>query len=457
MSDVDDIRTDQTLNDRPEEENVIPQKETEDQDAYNDSVIQTESEDKPEAEEKDEKPPKKPFKVPLFAAVIAVLAVAVLTSQITFLSVRQSYHKKLATIEKERFSDSKLTELDTLYRTYYINDIDETDLINGLIEGYIYGAGDKYGSYMTPEEYAEYTSSLNADTKGIGATVIWNSAMQAIEIVYVYEGSPAEEAGIEIGDLIVEVDGKAVSELGYNAGVSAVKGEAGTKAKLTVKRGDNYEQTLQIESERREFKVRTVTFKAYGEVAVIGITNFYSTTPTELKAVVMEAAEAGCDRIVFDLRNNPGGLLTSVQAVLDYILPEGVVVRRVNAQGVWDEYVSDASCLQMPMVVLVNGQTASAAELFTSALKDFDYATIIGTQTYGKGTVTLPYQLSDGSVVYISMEHYYPPKSDNFEGVGITPDEIVELDEEAKKISFYKLTYETDNQLRRAIEIIKEK
>ena len=190
---------------------------------------------------------------------------------------------------------------------------------------------------------------------------------------------------------------------------------------------------------------------------MIGISNFYSTTPSELKAAVSEATAAGCDRIVFDLRNNPGGLLTSVQSVLDYVLPEGVTVRIKNAAGEWSELKSDASCLQMPMVIMVNEKTASAAELFTSALMDYGYATVIGTQTYGKGTVTTPFVLSDGSVIYVSTDHYYPPKSDNFEGRGITPDETIELNDEAKKINFYKLTYEIDNQLQRAIEIIKEK
>ena len=464
MSDNDEIRVENTTDIRPDEENTaIPDAEPEENTESSappaeDPQSGNEAPDKEQKEdESEEEPQKKPKKIPVFIAVTAVLAAAVLASQITFLSVRQSYHKKLATIEKEQFSDSKLSEIDGIYRKYYINGVKDEQLVEGLIEGYIYGAGDEYGSYMSAEEYAEYQESLNARTEGIGTSVIWNSEMRAIEIVNVYEGSPAEEAGILIGDLLVAVDGKDISELGYDAGVSAVRGEAGTKVKLTVKRGENYTETVQFEITRKAITVNTVSLKTYGVVAVIGISNFYSTTPSELKAAVSAATGAGCDRIVFDLRNNPGGLLTSVQAALDYVLPEGVTVRMLNAAGEWTEKTSDASCLQMPMVIMVNGNTASAAELFTSALMDYDYATVIGTQTYGKGTVTTPFELSDGSVLYISTEHYYPPKSDNFEGVGITPDEIVELNDEAKKISFYKLTYETDNQLQRAIEIIKEK
>lgn len=450
MTDNDEIRTEDE-NIRPDEENTAATEET--SEIKKDEILKQPDKDG----EQEEAPAKKPLKIPLFIAVTAVLAAAVLASQITFLSVRQSYHKKLATIEKEQFADSKLSEVDEIYRKYYINGVKDDKLVDGLIEGYIYGAGDEYGNYMSAEEYADYLESLNAKTEGIGASVIWNSDMYAIEVINVYEGSPAEESGILAGDLIVTVDGKAASELGFDAGVAAVKGEAGTIVKLTVKRGENYTETLQIEVTRRAITVNTVTFKAYGEVAVIGISNFYSTTPSELKAAVSEATAAGCDRIVFDLRNNPGGLLTSVQSVLDYVLPEGVTVRIKNAAGEWSELKSDASCLQMPMVIMVNEKTASAAELFTSALMDYGYATVIGTQTYGKGTVTTPFVLSDGSVIYVSTDHYYPPKSDNFEGRGITPDETIELNDEAKKINFYKLTYEIDNQLQRAIEIIKEK
>ena len=407
--------------------------------------------------DKDKNNSKKPLKIPLFAAIIAVLAVAVLASQITFLSVRQSYHSKLATIEKERFSDSKLTDVDNLYRKYYINEIDEDKLLDGLIYGYVYGTGDKYGSYMTAEEYTQYNNSLDSKAVGIGVSVIWNSDISAIEVVDVYAGSSAEEAGIEPGDIITVADGKEIAELGFETGVSYIRGEAGTKVALTVLRGENYEQTLQIEVIRRENRIQTVSYSPLGEVAVISISNFYASTPDELKAAVSTATEDGCDRIVFDLRNNTGGLVSSVREVLDYILPEGVIVRMKDAEGVWTDYRSDASCLEMPMVILVNGNTASAAELFTSAMMDFDYAYVIGTQTYGKGTVVGVFPLSDGSAVNISMQHFYPPESDNFEGVGITPDEVLDLDDNAKKISFSKLTYENDNQLQRAVEVIKEK
>ena len=471
MSDHDEIETDVNNVPQPDEETPASAAEPVDQTNQPEDADQpdkAENDGQPEQPEDDaqSKKPKKsknkreneePLKIPLFAAVIAVLAVAVLTAMVTFLSVSQKYHSKLATVEKERFSDSKLTDVDALYRKYYINGIEEDKLVDGLIYGYVYGSGDKYGSYMTSEEYAQYNNSLDSKAVGIGVSVVWNTDMSAIEVVTVYKGSSAEEAGILSGDIITKAGDKDISALGFETGVSVIKGDPGTKITLTVLRGENHEQTLQIEVERRENSIQTVTFDRIDNIAVIGITNFYSSTPDEFKAAVAAATDAGCDRIIFDLRNNPGGLVPSVREVLDFILPEGVIVRMKDAEGIWTEYRSDASCLEMPMVILVNGNTASAAELFTSSVMDYGYAYVIGTQTYGKGTVVGVFPLSDGSAINISMQLFYPPESDNFEGVGITPDEILDLDENAKKIGLSRLTYENDNQLQRAVEVIKEK
>lgn len=430
-------------------------------------VLEEADEEELEAEDVPEKIKVKPKqkelkKIPLFAAIIAVLAAAVLATQITFLAVRQSYHSKLATISNSpstsdgKFGDEKLAEIDELYRKYYIGEIDEDELRYGLIQGYLYGVGEKYGSYMSKEEYDEYLSTLYSSLVGIGIMANWNYDNLCIEVLDVYENAPAEEAGLQIGDFITEVDHQSVAELGYDLAVSKVRGESGTKVIITVNR-EGADQPIDFEITRRAFEAKTVRVKTYDNVAVLSISSFYASTLSELKTAVKDIQSKGCDRIVFDLRNNTGGLLTSIQSVLDYILPEGPTVRMVDAKGNETKLTSDASCLQMPMVVLVNGYTASAAELFTAALRDYEYATIVGTTTFGKGTVISPHELSDGSVMYISTELYYPPYSDNFEGKGITPDVVVELDEEAKSTSLYKLTYEKDNQLQKAVEIIKEK
>ena len=405
---------------------------------------------------KKEKKRKGVIKIPLFAAVIAALAIAVLTAQITFLAVRQSYHTKLASINMSRFSDSKLREIEEIYKKYYINKIDEETLVDGLVRGYIFGTEDKYAFYMTAEEYAEYKKELNSEGEGIGVYATWDYDMSCVEILDVFEGSSAEEAGLLVGDRIIEVDGESIVGHNMDYTVAKIRGQSGTKVKIKILRGDKLDE-MTFDIVRRAYESRTVRYKNIGNIAVISISNFYVQTPGELEAAVAKVTELGCDRIIFDVRNNSGGLYGSIEAILDYILPEGVTARITDANGNYEEMKSDAACLKMPMAVLVNGKTASAAELFTSALKDYDYATVIGTQTYGKGTVLTPFGLSDGSVVYVSTSLYSPPVSDNFEGKGVTPDVVVEESEKAKNTSLYKLALEDDEQLKKAVEIIKQK
>ena len=414
------------------------------------------AEEIPAEEEQTEKKEKnkKPLTVSLFLAIMAALFAALLAAQITFVSVKKSFDARLAALQLSGYSDQKLGLLDSIYRNNYINKLDDKKLSDELVEGYIYGSGDKYGNYMTAEEYAEYNKTLNAQMDGIGVSVIWDADLKAIEVISVYENSPAEKAGVAPGDYITAADGKTTAEFGYEQTVASIRGERGTTVELTLISGGK-EKKLTVE--RAPIEIKTVKYYKMDNIGVIAISDFYSDTPDELKKAVAALKEEGCDRLIFDMRNNPGGLLTAVVSALDYLLPEGVIVRTVTADGKETKYESDAECVDMPMAVIVNGNTASAAELFTSALRDFEYATVIGKTTYGKGTVTAPFSLGDGSVVYISVMLYYPPKSDNFEGKGVTPDVETDLSEEAKKINFNKLTYENDDQLKKAVEIIKNK
>lgn len=436
-----------------------------DEPEYPEESADAQSQPTPQPSDERDEPDEKPRRtVPLFIAVIGMLIAAVLTCQITFLAVRMKYAAKLAEVQAGQTDNQKLSEIDDIYRKYYIGEIDDDKLGDGLIEGYIYGVGDKYGNYMTADEYKDYVNSLNSQLDGgIGVSATHNTDYNAIEILRVYEGTPADEGGILEGDLIISVDGVSVSEAGYETSINSIRGEKGQSVTLTLRRGENYAEELTVTLVRASITIQTVSYKVIDNIGVISISNFYSDTADGLKTAVEAVKAAGCDRLIFDVRYNSGGLLTSIEAVLDYLLPEGTVVRVVDAQGNETRYSSDSSFIDMPMTVLVNGSTASAAELFTSALMEYAKAgkadvTVIGTQTYGKGTVTRPYSLSDGSVVYISYALYYPADSEsNFEGVGITPDIVLELSEEAQKINFYKLTLETDNQLRRAVEVIKEK
>lgn len=410
-----------------------------------------------ESETKAPKNKKKQFKLSITATAVLLILSCVLTFQITYVAQAKKYEKKLNSAYGSELGLSVLNELNSVYKENYVNagSLDNEKLKEGIIEGYIYGTGDKYATYMTADEYAEHSAKMENSAVGIGVSVIYNEENDAIEIIKVYETSPAKTAGVEVGDLVTAVDGKKVSEVGYNDAVDAVKGDKGTTVKLTVKRNGTVKE---LDVKRDEVVIETVESKLLDDnIGYIRISNFYEKTPDEFKKAVESLQDNGAKSLVFDMRGNTGGRLDAIVSVLDYLLPEGPIVRITDSSGKFETIKSDDEYVNMPMTILVNGMTASAAELFTSALMDYDKATVIGTQTYGKGTVTSAKQLSDGSWIYLSTELYYPPYSDNFEGVGITPDIVLELPDEVKNISLYKLTYEQDTQLQKAVEILKNK
>lgn len=410
-----------------------------------------------ESEAEVPKKKKNPFKLSITATAILLILSCVLTFQITYVAQAKKYEKKLNSAYGNELGLSVLNELNSIYKENYVHagSLDNEKLKEGIIEGYIYGTGDKYATYMTADEFAEHSAKMENSAVGIGVSVIYNEENDAIEIIKVYETSPAKAAGVEVGDLVTAVDGKKVSEVGYNDAVDAVKGDKGTTVKLTVKQNGT---VTELDVKRDEVVIETVESKLLDDnIGYIRISNFYEKTPDEFKKAVESLQDNGAKSLVFDMRGNTGGRLDAIVSVLDYLLPEGPIVRITDSSGKFETMKSDDECINMPMTVLVNGMTASAAELFTSALMDYDKATVIGTQTYGKGTVTSAKELSDGSWIYLSTELYYPPYSDNFEGVGITPDIVLELPDEVKNISLYKLTYEQDTQLQKAVEILKNK
>ncbi len=399
---------------------------------------------------------KKRIELPLLTVVVIVLLSCIITFQVTYIAQAKKYRAILNNSDNKNTNSALISELDNIYEKYYIGDIDREKINDGLLTGYVYGTGDKYGNYMTAEEYAEYKETMSNNLVGIGISAIESVNPAGIEVVNVFKDSPASKAELKFGDIITEIDNTKVSEVGYNTAIDMVQGEVGSKLTLTVF-DPSTSNTTKKELTRQAVKVETVIHKILdGNIGYIRITNFYADTPTEFKTAVEDLMKSNVSSLIFDVRGNPGGYLNAIVSVLDYLLPEGTIIRMTDSSGKFTTEKSDASCIDLPMTVLVNGGTASAAELFTSALMDYEKATVIGTQTYGKGTVTSMFQLSDGSAVYVSTQLYYPPKSDNFEGIGITPDEVVELSEEAQKTNLYKLDYDKDTQLQKAVEILKK-
>lgn len=397
-------------------------------------------------------------KIPLGLTVLVVILTVAVAVMVTYVSTVSFVTEKIAAeYSAENEESLAFRQIKALFNEYYIGELDEEAINEMMITGYVVGTGDKYAYYYPPEDYASLQEDLNGEMQGIGVSVIYNADYKAIEVINVFPDSPALEAGVEVGDLIMYVgdDMESVSSLGYNLAINKVKGEAGTIAKFVAYRGAGYEEEIVFEIPRKQIKEQTVTYRLYSldsTVGIIKISSFDTGTVEQFNDALNQLTAMGAEKIVFDLRNNPGGELNSICSILDTLLPEGPVIRTINNK---DEektvYTSDEKELDLPMAVVVNSNTASAAELFSSAMQDYDKAEIVGTVTYGKGCMQSMYPLANGGCISLTTALYCPPFSDNYDGIGVTPDVEVELTGEAASKNIYKLTDEEDSQLSAAV------
>ena len=356
----------------------------------------------------------------------------------------------------------KLAYIDAIYRTNYMGEIDEEKLVYALLNGYIVGAGDQFGAYYTADGFSDMMGETEGNTVGIGVYVSIDDTGY-VKILYVMSNGPAYEAGLLPGDIITHIDGQSVLELGYYNAIDLVKGEKGTEVELTVLRKT---ETINVKVKRAEVTTESIIYSKHQEdetVGVIRIIDFNNGTPEQFINAIKELMNDGCKSLVFDLRNNPGGTLSSVVEMLDFLLPKGDVVSIRYSDGYVEKYKSDEKGEEfinlygsdVKMAVLVNGNTASAAELFTCALKDYGVATVVGETTFGKGCGQNVLQLPHGDGLAITTFLYDPPKSPNYNGKGIEPDVKVELSEEAAEKNIFELAHSEDNQLSKALEAIK--
>ena len=391
-------------------------------------------------------------KLPVWVTFAVGVLTAIITFQITYVAIDSRYDR-----EKKNVSDIilKLEEIMNIYHSSYIGELDETYAVENVVNAYVITV-DKYGRYMTSDAYTEMMNDYAAQLVGIGVHIIYDAETKTIEIVNVMDNSPSEKAGLASGDKIIAVDGESVAELGYQPAVDKVKGAVGTTVDLTVDRGG---ETLTIGVMRDIFTEQTVIHRVTTtspDIGYIRILSFDQGTPAQFKSAVTDLQDKGCTSLVLDVRGNPGGLLDSVVDILDYVLPAGPIVRLVDTNNKVETIESDDNALDMKLAIVCDGGTASAGELFTSAIKDYKRAVVVGTLTYGKGTVQNIRRLPDGDALSYSYKMYDPPYSDNYEGIGVTPDIIIEQSDDVKGINLFKLTEENDTQLRAAIaELLK--
>lgn len=387
------------------------------------------------------------------ATVIVLVALSVLiTFQLTYIKIDNKYKIALNEIKDSQLVYDKLASVDAVYRKQYIGEIDETSLVDSVIRGYVEGTGDTYGAYYTEEEFKEIVQDTNAEFVGVGIHVIYDYETDVVNVVNIMPGSPAEEAGMKPGDIIAYVDSVSVRELGYFGMLAKIRGEEKTLVNISVLRDG---ELIDLEVERRKITDYTVYSRVYSKDSTVGIIQIYEFdmgTVQQFKAAVKELTEQGVDKLVFDVRNNPGGNLESIEEILDYLLPEGPIIRIYDKSGKEEVLTSDASGIDCQMMVLTNGNTASAAELFSSALRDYEKALLVGEKTYGKGSMQTILSLHDGSAISVSTNMYAPPFSDNYDGVGIEPDIKVSLPDELANKSVYLISDEEDTQLLAAVE-----
>ena len=350
----------------------------------------------------------------------------------------------------------KLTYLQMLVDNYYLDDVNQVSFSDGIYKGFISSLKDPYSTYYTADEYSALMESSSGKYCGIGATVSQDVKTGIITIIKPFKTGPAYEAGILPGDIIYKVEDKEVTGVDLSEVVSRMKGIEGTKVRISMVREGEVDP-IEFEITRQEIEVPTIEYQMLKDkIGYITISEFDQITVTQFVAAVDTLEEKGMKGLVIDVRNNPGGLLDSVVKMLDRLLPPGLIVytedkfdKRV------EENAKDKKKINVPMAVLINGNSASASEIFAGTLQDYKTGTIVGTTSFGKGIVQKVIPLSDGTAVKLTISKYFTPNGRNIHGTGILPDVEIELDEAMKKE--ISIPLEKDNQLQEAIRIVKDK
>ena len=353
-----------------------------------------------------------------------------------------------------------LKSIEKLIDQYYLYDIDEQKAIDGAISGYIESLGDEYTEYIPASEMEEYTETIMGNFVGIGIYMVQNTEENVIQVLAPIKESPAEQAGILPGDIIKSVDGVQYTGEQMTEASNNIKGEEGTKVKLEILRG---EETLNFEIERKKIntnpvvaeKIEDTTEQLESNIGYLEISSFDEGTAEDFKTKFEQLKSEGITSLIIDLRNNGGGIVDEALAIADYIVPKGKdLLITVDKNGNEEiEKSENDPIIDMPIVVLVNENTASASEILAGALKDLGEATIVGTKTYGKGVIQQVLSLRTGAGLKVTVEEYYTPNRTQINKVGIEPDEVVELPETVKNP--LSVTDEEDTQLQKAIEILK--
>lgn len=384
---------------------------------------------------------KKVWKILSYVLVAALASVATLATQTL----------------TEDMPVSKLEQMAELIEERFIGEVDRTEMEDAAAAAMVASLGDRWSYYISAENYESHMEQMNNAYVGIGITIQKAEDDAGVLVVKVNEGGPAEEAGMLPGDVIVEVEGQNIADMSNDEVRNLVRGEENTQVAITVLRGG---ERISMSVTRMQVKTPVaVATLLEDDIGLVTISNFDSRCYDETIAAIEELLAQGAEALIFDVRYNPGGYKSELVEVLDYLLPEGPLFRSEDYQGNISVDKSDASCLDIPMAVLVNGESYSAAEFFAAALREYGVAVIVGEQTCGKGYFQQTYQLSDGSALGLSVGKYSTPNGVWLAEVGgLTPDIQVDVDDETEA-AIYAATLDPaeDPQIQAAVEALKAK
>ena len=387
-----------------------------------------------------------------FGRVVSYFIVAIVASLMTFYSV-----KSTPAAQQNAQGIEKLQELQSLLDQMYIGEIDQEYMIDMAAAGMVQGIEDRWSYYLPASEMQAYHDSMANSYVGIGISVARLEDGSGFQVQRVEPDSPAQKSGILPMDVIIGVDGVMVPDVGMDAALDMVSGEQGTDVKLTVLRDETQTEVIVT----RDLVLVEV---AYGkmvtdQIGYVHITNFDSRCAQESIAAIESLMEQGAQALIFDVRFNPGGYRHELVKLLDYLLPKGDLFKSVDYRGREQVDVSDASCIEVPMAVLINGDSYSAAEFFAAALKEYDYAVTVGQNTTGKGYFQQLYNLSDGSAVNLSVGKYFTPNGVSLAEVGgLKVDIPVDVDQETAALIYGQMLPEQDDaQLQAAVAAMQEK
>lgn len=390
-------------------------------------------------------------------AGLCVLA-ALTCSLLTGLAV---HHADTSIVQAEHALDSTTADLLKIQAAVdetFVGEVDMEAIHDAVLEGYMTGLGDRWSYYMTAEEYEAYQRAHKTNLIGIGITTVYaeRDGKHILRIQAVEPDSPAEQAGLGVYDVITAIDGKLVDDMAdFDEARDAVLGDEGTQVKLDITKYKTHEAKTYTVT-RAEYEQTSVTGRMLADnVGYVRITAFQKKSAEQFHKVLQGLLDDGAESLIFDVRRNNGGLVTSMVDMLDELLPEGDIITLERKDGAKQTFTSDAAEIDVPMAVLMDADSYSAAEFFASALQVYDKAVLVGELTCGKGFAQVPIPLDSGGAIKLSVEKYYTKDGISLIGTGVEPDEKVSLPETVAK-HYYAMTDEEDTQLQRALEVLQK-